>query len=786
MRLHFLQAAVPLTKTFIQNDDGSLEKSSYPLVKKFSSVEAEVRTTEEFFLAMRLHAEQNLCLLKGLLDRPLREESRAGRTDAMTPTQWLVLDVDGLEGFNTSEQFIGQVLPYAFAEASYVLQYSASHGIGSNGLRAHLFFRLANPVVPSVLKSWLTGLNLQNNALSNQVRLSRNGMTLSFPVDRTVAQNDKLIYIAPPRCIGFEDPLAGHRIQLVSKAKDAVEFEFPAPQDAQHQQLIDKRIAELRKDAGYKLSKPKMKFVDSISEWVLTNPEHGTVTSIKEQNGFIRLNINGGDSWGYFFSPENPRYLYNFKGEPTVILKDFLPDFWDEWQTKMRATRRERVIVFRHAPTDTWWGGVYDPVNDRLDGMHTIKSRDRIEDFCHNHNVEPPDPIPDWVYEFQPYNETICDLKAQFANRWQPTELMKRARSNPNKEIPLVIRRLLWSVVGGDQEAGEHFINWLAVIYQKRIKTGTAWVLHGTQGTGKGLLFNEVLRPIFGHQHCVTRELHNLDDKFNDFMETALLVNIDEARVDNAARARKVVNQLKHVITEPIIDIRAMRQEWRQVRNFSNFIFTSNDYDAMKIDPADRRFNVAPRQEDKIDISEAELAALPSELEAFAAFLNNYEIDVERAKRPLANRAKTIMRKHSLDAIEQFCDALVKGDLAFFIALSEYGPGNSMDDIDAWNQFDAALQRWATQANTLKECVVKRKELLAAYRYAFDGRIKPQKFNRLLEHKNVPEPKQCWTGDRLEYGIPILWTCQTEMLKTLSTATSKNVVWMHHQEEARQ
>jgi hypothetical protein len=47
-------------------------------------------------------------------------------------------------------------------------------------------------------------------------------------------------------------------------------------------------------------------------------------------------------------------------------------------------------------------------------------------------------------------------------------------------------------------QVADHFLNWLAFILQHRDRTKTAWVLHGVPGTGKGLLTNDILRPIFG------------------------------------------------------------------------------------------------------------------------------------------------------------------------------------------------------------------------------------------------------------------------------------------------
>ena len=86
-KLHFLHAAdgTPLTKRFTMTDNG-LEKQAYPQVAAFTSDAVEADTIEDFFAALVAHANAGHCLLKGQLDRSLRNESRAGHTDSATPT----------------------------------------------------------------------------------------------------------------------------------------------------------------------------------------------------------------------------------------------------------------------------------------------------------------------------------------------------------------------------------------------------------------------------------------------------------------------------------------------------------------------------------------------------------------------------------------------------------------------------------------------------------------------------------------------------------------------------
>ena len=92
------------------------------------------------------------CVLKGTIARPLVSESRAGSTDTNSTTEWVVLDLDGLpetidiiNGTQvkntplTIDMFLAEM---GLGEVSYIVQWSASHGISDKRIRAHVFMLL--------------------------------------------------------------------------------------------------------------------------------------------------------------------------------------------------------------------------------------------------------------------------------------------------------------------------------------------------------------------------------------------------------------------------------------------------------------------------------------------------------------------------------------------------------------------------------------------------------------------------------------------------------------------
>jgi len=406
MQITFLQAAMPLTKKFEQRSDGSIEKHSYPFAKNFTTHAEDVENLQDFANSLKKHADAQHCLLKGNVLKPLEDESRSGSTDSQAPTTWIVFDVDGMDNVVSAEQFVKQVLPKEFQNTSYVIQHSASAGISGDGFRAHLFFVLSRPYSVAQIKQWLMYKNLTDPKLINQLGLSKNAITLRYPLDITVNQNDKLIYIAPPTCEGFEDPLEGERVVLVERDSDYVQFDFPAPSSGELRHLVTENVNTLRQAIGLKRKEIKLlrdknglEYLDSKSLDVTCS-----VTGIKVNSaGLVQLNIDGGDSWAYYYNPKNPRYLYNFKGEPVTILKDHLPEFYREVIVKDREEKRAMLpqpFTFRDHITDCHYVGIKEPKGKVLQFDQIAKQN--IDDFFAQHGTSPPDPLPTWERIFDP------------------------------------------------------------------------------------------------------------------------------------------------------------------------------------------------------------------------------------------------------------------------------------------------------------------------------------------------------------------------------------------------
>lgn len=798
-RLTFLSAADGrnLSKHFT---DKGVE--SYPRVVRVTShTHDDVNDLARFEQLLREHAAAGHCLLKGQVAEPLVNESRRGRVDRDTPTMFLAIDFDGIyiEDPVTSlaqvAEYLALRLPEPLRSTSYIAQASASFGMKRDALSLHLFFLLERSWHPRALKDYLTSLNFDGGFYESQVKLSASGTALSFPVDRTVADNGRLIYIAPPRFSGErKDPFEGtDRIIRVDKAQATLDIDLDDLASETLRELINDKIRSLRKAKGLKPRREHTKTltVNDVPVTVVTNPDQVRMTFAMDEGDYVRYNVNGGDSMAYWVYKHSPAIVYNFKGEPNFLFEKADAETYN-WhlQTFFSAEgltqgRRPVPHIFLDYATAKYYYGLYNPMEDRMDSVYPCSFSD-LKHFMAHHGAMMPETVPVWTYEFEPTNPTVIDFEKQFLNRYEapdhlrvPPELPDQFKvrigygSEALKQLCPTIWKLLDSVCGCGATEIEYFLNWLAFITQRRTKAMTAWVFHGVPGTGKGLLYNHVLAPLLGEKYTMMKRSQDLEEKFNQWMRHSLLFVVDEFRMDNSQRSRQtdMLNKIKNLITEPRGTIRSMGVDQMEVKLYANVIFFSNDHDAVRIQEGDRRFNVAPRQETPIlkrypeilrgDRVKQECAR---ELPYFASFLLEWEIDETAVILPLENEAKAEMREASSDSIDLFVRAVVEGDLDYFVPILDEPLRMGAEDylLAAKNIMKAIIRDFESD----KEHRMFISELRPLYNVLCGRADNEHKFGKMLSRHGL-KTQRFRRGHTNKRGVGIVWRLQHNDLNAL-------------------
>ena len=305
---------------------------------------------------------------------------------------------------------------------------------------------------------------------------------------------------------------------------------------------------EEREAAGLPPRKFAYKVVKNTE--VMLKPEQCEITDTRTERGFVYFNLNGGDSWAYYHPEDRPDVIYNFKGEPNYLTKDLLPEYWASLTSAASRTSSAGVtyLVFLDRRTSTYYRGTYNAATDALD-LTPAKNETQVRHFAEQHGVPLGSYIPEWDMTFDPHDNVRVDFGNRTVNTFQLTEYMKTPAKRVTKPPPTILR-IIHHALGSDVACTEHFVNWLAFILQNRTRTLTAWVLHGVEGTGKGIMMNRILRPIFGKEQTAMRRMEELNEPYNSYMKRCFLVFIDEVESKALMNEKGVMAKLRTFITE--------------------------------------------------------------------------------------------------------------------------------------------------------------------------------------------------------------------------------------------
>lgn len=304
--------------------------------------------------------------------------------------------------------------------------------------------------------------------------------------------------------------------------------------------------------------------------------------------------------------------------------------------------------------------------------------------------------IPPCKIEFSPENNKtlqFCDSLEKFKiNTYKKSEtrliaeeyaaITKNKNDGKQLEYNIVESALksktpsVWAIISNlfyKDEERRYFINWLSYIAQTKKKTRNAVVIKGLQGTGKGLLFEKIIRPFFGNgaenaqddSQVITLSNESLKSEFNSDLENQLFVAFNEVKPD-FRDGTTIYEKLKQIISDDYIIVNQKFIKPRQVRNYANCIFFSNNSIPVSIENSDRRYSIftANRSLDGI-YSKSEIAKLVEIIEngecvKFWSILLCHNYVTSDALNTFINDEKEIIQQTTQEWTTTFTDLLVQ------------------------------------------------------------------------------------------------------------------------------
>jgi len=149
-----------------------------------------------------------------------------------------------------------------------------------------------------------------------------------------------------------------------------------------------------------------------------------------------------------------------------------------------------------------------------------------------------------------------------------------------------IVRHLKEVIADGNHT--EWLLDWMAnVVQYPWRKSQVAVCLFGRQGCGKGIIFEWFREAVLGPNHSsqISNPERDLFSRFSDGFLNKTFLQIDEVK-----SLHDHTDKLKDLITNRTVNWESKNGKTVTVDNFCNFLFTTNNENALRIDSDDRRF----------------------------------------------------------------------------------------------------------------------------------------------------------------------------------------------------
>lgn len=570
------------------------------------------------------------------------------------PRGWMPVDVDQVDfvpmlGVEDGESFALELLDrLKIRGISCVWHLTNSHGFFDKH-RARLWLELATPATAAQMKEWA-------KSRWGDLKVDVDGKQKNV-VDMSVYQCQQPIYTGDPILIGVESPVE-RRVGFVEG--DALELRLPkeSKRKARNGAPEDKNI-EILEEAGLYIRqlKPGQHMIECPWEEVHTGE------SRDDDTFYFEPHHNGHDIPAFkchhdSCSEKKWSDVLDFVGEHVE------PDDTDD--------ERSPNWVYVHR-MKTFWDARDGAMIDREmydSTMAGVKGKGKpSERFLAMKRSEKCD-----VAEFLPGQERFIQKgKVRVLN----TYIDQRVVADPGIDVTPWTDHLAWLIP--NEKDRERLMDWLAWCYQRPGEkiTWSPILYSRAYGVGKTTVF-DCLAECVGKVMVSEPTQAELEDKFNDWCYSKLLVKIEELMSGDKFH---VAEKLKPIVANPTISVRRMHQTGFVVANVANVCASTNHMQALPIERGDRRWML-------IQCVEAEKEERRPRMKAFhrwlaevghggiAHWLSQRDVGEFQPKgeAPMTSLKEVVMQASLTDferAIE-LCDVFDKAGIISSAMVSEY------------------------------------------------------------------------------------------------------------------
>lgn len=323
-----------------------------------------------------------------------------------------------------------------------------------------------------------------------------------------------------------------------------------------------------------------------------------------------------------------------------------------------------------------------------------------------------------------------------YRNVFMPTKYMQI--KGEHKRLPKSILDLIFHVVNYNTKKYDYLLNWLAFFFQYLRKSQVAIALIGSQGAGKGILF-DIISELFGQTYCITINDESLNSKYKaKIICNKLFYNFDEVTLSTS---KKNDSFIKAIITNSSISLEEKNVTMaEETELYGQCLFSSNHIKALNLPKDDRRFSVCTTGENLLNKNflgygsyKYLKSAIDNDMEEFARYLKNYSVDTSLANTVLDTPERRAIINASENHFEALHNAFITRDI------------NYLDELQ-----DINYPLFIRISSSLARGLIDRADIALAYNALYSGRKVSTK--EIMEKFRELKPYDIFTKDNMYHS----------------------------------
>ncbi len=281
---------------------------------------------------------------------------------------------------------------------------------------------------------------------------------------------------------------------------------------------------------------------------------------------------------------------------------------------------------------------------------------------------------PTQVYEFYTFNDII------YRNDFSPTLYYTTPTSSKQKNFDSITLQYIYYLSDYKVEKFEYLMNWLASFFKNLSdRSNVPIVLYGEKESGKDLLYEAIIKPLFGDHNCI-----ELNDRLLERYDPLKLIKnklfYHLHNISSISMKNRHINDLMHDLVDNKIMVET-KESVEEYRFYGQILITidkpeipyidreSQDFTMYKVPENIEDMYIPDWWEDGYSTSEKMtkyrlLSAIKFDLDNFAFMLKSYPATLITAS--INDDKECLITESSEDGIQSFATAIITANKSYF------------------------------------------------------------------------------------------------------------------------